>query len=118
MNSFADMIERRVARAGRTAALSLGGGLCLAVGLGFLTAAAWITLETIADARTAALVIGATYAGIGLILFVLAGRKPSRHHAPPPPAAEPVEVNAATIALALLQGIAAGAAAAGVQRRS
>ena len=68
-------VESKVARVGKTAVIGLGAGLCLAVGLGFLTVAAWLLLVAVTDAATAATVIGATYLGAGLILLgvVLAG---------------------------------------------
>lgn len=106
-----EAIEHKAKTAARKVALSSLGGLMLSVGLGFLTAAAWMYIALVADAMTAALVIGGTYVGLGLILMGLSSaREVGTHHstrtsAPsqPPPLMQ-----------AFLQGMQAGAQA---QRR-
>lgn len=67
-------IEAKAARAARKTGLAVGGGLCFVVGAAFLTSAAWIYLSQVLDTLSAALIIGGVYAGVGLVLFGLAGR--------------------------------------------
>lgn len=103
--------------AGRAASLSLGGALCLSVGAGFLTVAAWITLEALLDAQMAALIIGCVYAGAGLIFLALAGRAPAEHRTAPTPQTHPrdcptpAQVGTAELIAAALKGLSDGAAA-------
>ncbi|SDX44965.1 phage holin family protein [Litoreibacter albidus] len=106
-----EAIEYKAKTAARKVALSSLGGLMLAVGLGFLTAAAWMYVTLIADAMTAALVIGGAYVGLGLILMGLSSaRKVETHHATPTPASS----QPPPLMQAFLQGMQAGAQA---QRR-
>ena len=88
-------LQDRAERAARAAALGLAGGLVLAVGVGFLTAAAWIALASAQGALTAALVIGSGYAGLGLVLVALGLRGPSRRRPLPPRASDQVPALAA-----------------------
>ena len=44
----------------------------MGIGLGFMTAAAWLFLITVTTALSAALIIGAAYLGLGLILIGVA----------------------------------------------
>ncbi len=67
-------IRTEVRTAARRAGFSALGALFLVAGLGFLTVALWIVLATTQGAFTAALVTGALYLGLGLVLLALAGR--------------------------------------------
>ncbi|MDF0600841.1 hypothetical protein P1J78_08870 [Psychromarinibacter sp. C21-152] len=102
-------------RAALRSSLGLVGALCLCVGLGFLTVAAWIALTVAADALTAALVIGGAYAGLGLIVLVISRLARPRPPAPAAPAAAPAAQPALApalvgVAAAFLQGVGAGLA--------
>jgi hypothetical protein len=70
-----DQIEQKASRAAKSAVLGTGGALCLAVGAGFLTVAAWIFLATLESTLFAAGIIGAVYLGLGLILIGLASAR-------------------------------------------
>ena len=67
-----ERLSRRVDIAIRSAAFSGVGALFLIVGLGFLTVAAWFALATALPPAEVALIIGAGYVGLGLILFAVA----------------------------------------------
>jgi fatty acid desaturase len=75
-------LDQKVARAGQKAALGAGAVACLAVGAGFLTVAAWIWMVAVADAFTAATVIGTVYIGAGFILLAFAMSRKAAGAAP------------------------------------
>ncbi len=62
-------IKDRSARAIRRALIGVVGGIFVAVGVGFLTSAAWIMLEDVYSSLAAALILAGVYIGIGLIAF-------------------------------------------------
>ncbi|NNE53480.1 MAG: hypothetical protein HKN30_13895 [Sulfitobacter sp.] len=63
-------------RTARNAVLGLGAVLCLAVGLGFMTLAAWLFLISVMPPLNAALILGCAYFGISLtILAILSIKK-------------------------------------------
>lgn len=104
-------LEEKAAQAGRRAAFGLGAGLCLAVGAGFLTVAAWIALVAIASGLTAAVVIGCVYLGVGAIFLAFAvARSPSSHHSAAGPAPD-VKTDAPPLMAAFVHGMNAGAQA-------
>lgn len=70
------------ARSARKAALGLGASLCLAVGAGFLTVAAWLFITTLTSAMNAALIIGGVYMGVGFILIGVMSSKDTTKTAP------------------------------------
>ena len=105
-------IDRKVARAGKTAALGLGAGLLLIAGLAFLTVAAWITLATAAGALTAATVVGAVYLGAGCIMLAIAltGRDKPDHATANYAAHEPeIPSDTPPLMAAFMHGMNAGA---------
>jgi predicted phage tail protein len=65
-------LKTKAAHTAKRAGLLTGGLLALAVGVAFLTAAAWIYLSAVLDARTAALIIGGVFAGAGFVLIGIA----------------------------------------------
>ena len=65
-------IQRKAERIARGAAIGLATGLMALVGVGFLTAAAWMALAKIDDHQFAATVIGCVYLGLALLGFALA----------------------------------------------
>jgi len=69
------LIEARIALAARRAAYGTAALAMILVGCGFLTAAAWIALARTTDALTAALVIGAVYVGLGLLILGVTSRR-------------------------------------------
>jgi len=94
--------------AARKAGMISAGLLCILIGAGFLTGAAWIFLAATYDALIAASVIGAGYAGIGLLLVGLS----ASHHEPAPqsePKAKPASSDAPPLLQAFLFGLQAGA---------
>lgn len=64
-------LKRRSERAVRRAVLSVVGAVLAGVGVGFLTAAAWMMLEDAYSAIAAALILAGIYAGLGLIILGL-----------------------------------------------
>ena len=72
-------LERKAASAARKTGFAFGGALFFAVGLAFLTAAAWIYLAVTLSLFHAALIIGAAYVGLGLIFFGFASSSGSDH---------------------------------------
>ena len=56
-------VKQSATRAARKAGMVSAGALCILVGAGFLTGAAWIFLAAAYDTLIAASVIGAVYAG-------------------------------------------------------
>ena len=68
-------IKHTATKAARKAGLMTGGLLCVVIGLGFLTVAAWLYLAAAIDRPSAAMIIGAIYAGLGLLLVGFASLK-------------------------------------------
>ncbi|WP_321364660.1 phage holin family protein [uncultured Celeribacter sp.] len=64
-------LQHNLARGARRAAWVSVGGVLMAVGIGFLTVAAWIMLSTLRDAQFAALVIGLVYVGFGMVIVAV-----------------------------------------------
>ncbi|SFR08702.1 hypothetical protein [Poseidonocella sedimentorum] len=101
-----EALQDKAAEGARRAAWAVVGSLLLAVGAGFLTVAAWMVLDAVRDAQFAALVIGLTYAGGGILALGFGAarthrsRRPLGHGAqgpahlrstPEAPAADPFE---------------------------
>ncbi len=113
-------VESKVARVGKKAVIGLGAGLCLGVGVAFLTVAAWLLLVAVADALTAATVIGVTYLGAGLILLGVvltggnSGTDRTAHNAATGPEQGAAEVP--PLMAAFLHGMNAGARTANQNR--
>ena len=76
--------QANVADGLRRAIISVAGGVLLAIGVAFLTAALWILLAREWTTLVAATSIGALYLVIGLIALMMSKR---RRHAPVMPAA-------------------------------
>ncbi|MEO1563432.1 MAG: phage holin family protein [Pseudomonadota bacterium] len=105
-------IKQSAASAARKAGLFTGGLLCMAVGAGFLTVAAWILLTLAHGAMIAALVIGAAYFGLGLVLLGIAATRASSHSEAAPAVARPhaqQTIDAPPLMQAFLHGLQAGA---------
>ncbi len=73
-------IKDRSARAIRRALVVTAGGIFVAIGVGFLTSAAWILLEDAYSALAAALILAGVYIGFGLIAFGVASSS-AKHEA-------------------------------------
>jgi len=104
-------VKHSAAMAARKAGMISAGLLCILIGAGFLTGAAWIFLAATYDALIAASIIGAGYAGIGLLLMGLSASAAS-HHEPAPqsePKAKPASSDAPPLLQAFLFGLQAGA---------
>ena len=76
-------VQNAAARTARKAALGLGAAICIAVGLGFLTAAAWLFIISVTTALNAALIIGGAYCGLGLVLIGMASADGPKRSTPP-----------------------------------
>lgn len=79
-------LKSKLKQTARSAGLWSGGLLLVATGTGFLTVAAWIFLVSLADALTAAGVIGAAYLGLGLVFIGFARSGAQEPEAAPHPA--------------------------------
>lgn len=64
-------LQLTATRTAQTAVLGLGAGICLFVGMGFLTAAAVIFLASVTTPLITTLILGGLYAGIGFILLTV-----------------------------------------------
>ncbi|MFD0859068.1 hypothetical protein [Roseovarius aquimarinus] len=71
-------VKYRSARAIRRVLLNSVGGVLIAIGVGFLTSAAWILLEEAYSALFAAAVLGGIFVGFGLIFIGIAARAKKR----------------------------------------
>lgn len=79
--------DRQLKRIAAKAVLGLVAGLSFTVGLGFLTAAAWIVLADRYDSLAAALILGFAYIALSatnLAILAISRRRPPREHMPPP----------------------------------
>lgn len=65
-------LKSAAAATARRTAFGVAGGLALLIGTLFLTVAAWIALVNVADALTAAIVLGIAYLGVGAIFLAFA----------------------------------------------
>lgn len=111
LNRVLQTAQASAAHTARTAALGLAGGLLLAVGAGFLTLAAWLVLLTVTTALNAAVILGAFFTGLGIIILVVASarQKPSQasqSHLSQDPKDEDDIVN--QVVMTFLAGITAG----------
>jgi hypothetical protein len=82
-------LEARLHAALRRGVRGLVGALFVAVGLGFLTWAAWVTLAAVRDPLFAAQVLGGLYLLGGGVLLILSRRQPKPAPQPAPPPATP-----------------------------
>ncbi|UWR22695.1 hypothetical protein [Sulfitobacter sp. S190] len=71
LDHFVTRIEHGVSDAASAAAIGLGAGIALAVGVAFWTVAGWMLLVRLADPLIAAVVMGALYTGAGLIALAI-----------------------------------------------
>ncbi|SMX42613.1 phage holin family protein [Maliponia aquimaris] len=75
------MIETRARAALRRGVAGLMGGVLVAIGLGFLTQAAWLALASWQGPLFAAQTLGGIYLLLGGVVLLLVRK---RHDAPPP----------------------------------
>ncbi len=109
MFGIIDTFRHEARTAVRSAALKSVGMLLMLVGLGFLTAALWLFIVTVATALMAAMVIGALYCGVGLILLSVASFRSRAHVAPHAAAAPAPGTTAPAVPLVqLAEGFAMG----------
>ncbi|WP_272009429.1 phage holin family protein [Roseovarius sp. ZX-A-9] len=117
MLGLVDTLRQEVRAAARAAALRSVAMVLLLVGLAFLTAALWLFIVTVATALTAAVVIGALYCGVGLILLAMASFRSGGHTsahtaASPTPGATPTpQAPLVQLAEGFAMGMQAGRAA-------
>ncbi|MGJ8546551.1 MAG: hypothetical protein ACSHWZ_13985 [Sulfitobacter sp.] len=113
-------IKHQASAAARRAGIAFGGLLCVVVGLGFFSSAAWIYLALEFDALIASMILGGAYCGLGLILIgVSSARSHAPHAAAPhsaasaPPGAPPAPAatGAPPLMQAFLFGLQAGSKA-------
>jgi len=96
----------------RRTAFGVAGGLFLILGIGFLTAAVWLTLAIAHGGLFASVILGLVFCGVGLVFLALSARKPAQAPAPiavatPTAAKAPLE---ADLMAAFLGGLDAGRA--------
>lgn len=96
-------------RAARRTLLGGVGAALAAIGLSFLTLAAWLTLSELEGAVFAAIVLGAAYLGVGALVLAVAGSGNAAGRAAP--AARQAEATPANVVDAFLAGMAAGQSA-------
>jgi hypothetical protein len=116
---FVSGLKLQARAAARRAGFTFLGTVFLLIGIGFLTAAAWIVLSEMRDPLFAALVLGGVFVGLGLIFFGISMSRYVRVRvaAPPPPAGTHALAYALpALAEAFMMGISAGSATRG--RRS
>lgn len=92
------MLIARLQQALRRTAFGAAGGLFLIIGIGFLTAAAWLAMALAFGAVFASVIVGLVLCGIGLVCLALAARRPVPPSAalqPPVPAARQADLIAA-----------------------
>jgi multisubunit Na+/H+ antiporter MnhC subunit len=100
-------IKQKAMQSAKRAGFMTGGFAFCAVGLGFFTLAAWFYLSIEFTALQAALIIGAAYFGVGLVLVGMG--KSSTHLADPTPQhPAPEQPDAPPLVQALMYGIQAG----------
>lgn len=78
MSSLADDLKSAAADTVRRGAWIGGGGVALAVGLGFATLAGWLVLETMRGPLYAALVLCCVYLGLGFVMLAVGLRHKRR----------------------------------------
>ena len=111
---FANLISHARAQAQHTAgvaAIGLGAGIALCVGLAFWTVAIWFLVLAVAGPVTAALIIGALYTGAGLIGLSIASTRARKNISPPKPVEEPPAPDMDGLIGAFITGLKAGARA-------
>lgn len=106
-----EMLELRARALARRGLAGAIGGLLAAVGLGFLTHAAWLALVDWRDPLFAAQTLGGVYVLLGGLVLLGARRRPEARRTSPPPQA----VNPVMLVEAFLLGLDA---ARGTQRRT
>ncbi len=101
--------QNTAARTARKTAFGAGALACLGVGLGFLTAAAWMFLLTQTTPMNAALILGGVYSGVGFVLLAIMGSiGKSDSEEKPTESAAMVEADIAKIITAFMTGLSAG----------
>ncbi|MGJ8616639.1 MAG: phage holin family protein [Sulfitobacter sp.] len=108
-------IKKKATQTAKRAGLLTVGGILCAIGVGFFTLAAWLYLLTVVSALQAALIIGAGYFGIGLIMIGLGTKKPHQ----PEPLRDPEtarQPDVPPLLQALLFGIEAGSKVSGKRK--
>ena len=109
LSELAHQAEDAAARTAQTAFLGLGASIALAVGAGFLTLAAWLFLVQVSTVLLAAVILGAAYFGIGLILLAtISARRRARERQRARERAENSSSGIQQLALAFLTGLRAG----------
>ncbi len=105
--------QRKASRTARKAAFGAGGLVCIGIGLGFMTAAAWLFLITVTTALSAALIIGGAYLGLGLVLIGVASSsgKGSSHADASRHASKPAHEDPAIMVPQLINAFTSGLAA-------
>lgn len=109
-------IERKLAKTAKRAGLLSGGLLLCTVGAAFFTVAVWCALLPFFGMAATALIVGAIYAGAGLICIGLGmGRdKQTRHTHPSDSARQPAkapDVDTPPLMQAFMYGVQAGSQA-------
>ncbi len=108
LGQFVSRAEAKASHAARSAAIGLGAGIALCVGLFFWTLAAWLFLLTVTSSMVAALIIGCIYSGGGLIGFAIISSR-GRKTPPAPVQRNPEpQVGLDALVAAFMKGAQAG----------
>lgn len=73
--------KHKMRRAAQRLALGGAGSLMGIIGIGFLSAALWLYLATVAGAILACMIVGCGFLGLGLVLMMLASGDDTDHAA-------------------------------------
>ena len=111
-------LEVKLERAARKLAAFSIAGVLAAVGISFLTVAAWIALAELRSDSFAALIIGGIYLGAALIVLAIGLARPRRVVPAAYPAASPMAGLSPlqTVVLSFLQGLEQGRQSVRVRR--
>jgi len=101
-------VKKSASEKARRAGVISAGAVISCVGVAFLTAAAWIYLSAVLDTLLAAMIIGAAYLGVGLIMIGLGANRKQPVPPAPQPAAAP---EGPPMMQAFMYGLQAGASA-------
>jgi hypothetical protein len=101
-------IKQKARQTAKRAGLFAGGMVFIAVGVGFLTLAAWFQLRTGFSPAQAGLILAAAYLGIGLVLIGCARNTGPSEATPSSDRPEKIPSEAPPLMQAFLYGIQAG----------
>ena len=103
-------IRKKAADTAKRAGLMTGGLLFCAVGMAFMTTAAWLALVPVVGMQTAAFIIAAAYLGVGFVLIGIGVKSSGSEERQAQPVPE-ATTEGPPIVQAFMYGLQAGARA-------